>query len=96
MMLTIRVQCGVMVTKADIILTWIFYLRNTIYKIDRWNIHGNCLTGGNTTLLREYNYGIGNYEYGRNYNAHRILHGWFDGGHGAGLEDYWEKCGATR
>ncbi|ANH80318.1 glycosyl transferase family 2 [Niabella ginsenosidivorans] len=41
---------------------------------------------------RQYNYGIGNYD-----NGHAIvlptefLHGQYDGGHGAGLEDYWEK-----
>ncbi len=48
--------------------------------------------GFDTQHYREYNYGIGNYE-----NGHDIvmptefLHGQFDGGHGAGLEDYWEK-----
>ena len=48
--------------------------------------------GFETQHYREYNYGIGNYE-----NGHEILmpteflHGWFDGGQGAGLEDYWEK-----
>ena len=47
--------------------------------------------GIETQHYREFNYGIGNYE-----NGHDILlpteflHGWFDGGHGAGLEDYWE------
>lgn len=47
--------------------------------------------GIETQHYREYHYGIGNYE-----NGHDILlpteflHGWFDGGHGAGLEDYWE------
>jgi hypothetical protein len=48
-------------------------------------------SGITTEHYREYNYGIGNYM-----NGHDIvmptefLHGWFDGGHGAGLEDYWE------
>ncbi len=47
--------------------------------------------GITTEHYREYNYGIGNYM-----NGHDIvmptefLHGWYDGGHGAGLEDYWE------
>jgi len=53
-----------------------------------WQLYG----GIETQHYREYNYGIGNYE-----NGHEIvmptefLHGQFDGGHGAGLEDYWEK-----
>jgi beta-galactosidase/beta-glucuronidase len=48
-------------------------------------------SGITTEHYREYNYGIANYM-----NGHDIvmptefLHGWFDGGHGAGLEDYWE------
>lgn len=56
-------------------------------------VHPWQLFGGiETQHYREYNYGIGNYE-----NGHEIvmptefLHGQFDGGHGAGLEDYWEK-----
>jgi hypothetical protein len=48
--------------------------------------------GVETQHYREYNYGIGNYEYGREIvMSTEFLHGWFDGGHGAGLEDYWEK-----
>jgi hypothetical protein len=48
--------------------------------------------GVETQHYREYNYGIGNYEYGREIlMPTEFLHGWFDGGHGAGLEDYWEK-----
>ena len=48
--------------------------------------------GIETQHYREYNYGIGNYEYGREIlMPTEFLHGWFDGGHGAGLEDYWEK-----
>lgn len=52
-----------------------------------WQLFG----GFDTQHYREYNYGIGNYE-----NGHDImmptefLHGLYDGGHGAGLEDYWE------
>lgn len=48
--------------------------------------------GFDTQHYRDYNYGIGNYD-----NGHHIvmptefLHGMYDGGHGAGLEDYWEK-----
>lgn len=56
-------------------------------------IHPWQLFGGiETQHYREYNYGIGNYEYGRDIvMPTEFLHGWFDGGHGAGLEDYWEK-----
>ncbi|HTN19926.1 MAG TPA: glycoside hydrolase family 2 TIM barrel-domain containing protein [Pelobium sp.] len=47
--------------------------------------------GFDTQHYRQYNYGIGNYM-----NGHDIvmptefLHGLYDGGHGAGLDDYWE------
>ena len=48
--------------------------------------------GIETEHYREYNYGIGNYENGRDIvMPTEFLHGQFDGGHGAGLEDYWEK-----
>jgi len=48
--------------------------------------------GVETQHYREYNYGIGNYEYGKEIvMPTEFLHGQFDGGHGAGLEDYWEK-----
>jgi beta-galactosidase/beta-glucuronidase len=48
--------------------------------------------GLETQHYREYNYGIGNYEHGKEIvMPTEFLHGWFDGGHGAGLEDYWEK-----
>lgn len=48
--------------------------------------------GVETQHYREYNYGIGNYEQGREIlMPTEFLHGQFDGGHGAGLEDYWEK-----
>lgn len=48
--------------------------------------------GIETQHYREYNYGIGNYENGREIvMPTEFLHGQFDGGHGAGLEDYWDK-----
>jgi hypothetical protein len=48
--------------------------------------------GIETQHYREYNYGVGNYENGREIlMPTEFLHGQFDGGHGAGLEDYWEK-----
>ncbi len=48
--------------------------------------------GIETQHYREYNYGIGNYENGREIvMPTEFLHGQFEGGHGAGLEDYWEK-----
>jgi hypothetical protein len=53
-----------------------------------WQLFG----GVETQHYREYNYGIGNYENGREVvMPTEFLHGQFDGGHGAGLEDYWEK-----
>lgn len=53
-----------------------------------WQLFG----GFDTQHYREYNYGIGNYENGKEIvMPTEFLHGWFDGGHGAGLEDYWEK-----
>lgn len=56
-------------------------------------VHPWTLFGGfDTQHYREYNYGIGNYENGKEIvMPTEFLHGWFDGGHGAGLEDYWEK-----
>ena len=50
-----------------------------------WQLFG----GVETQHYREYNYGIGNYENGREIvMPTEFLHGQFDGGHGAGLEDY--------
>lgn len=47
--------------------------------------------GIETQHYREYNYGIGNYEHGHDIvMPTEFLHGQFDGGHGAGLEDYWD------
>ena len=50
-------------------------------------VHPWQLFGGiETQHYREYNYGIGNYEYGREIvMPTEFLHGQFDGGHGAGL-----------
>lgn len=46
--------------------------------------------GFDTQHYREYNYGIGNYRQGHSIvMPTEFLHGMFDGGHGAGLEDYW-------
>ncbi len=53
-----------------------------------WQLFGEI----ETQHYREYNYGIGNYENGSEIvMPTEFLHGQFDGGHGAGLEDYWEK-----
>ena len=53
-----------------------------------WEVFG----GFDTQHYREYNYGIGNYDNGNEITLpSEFLHGQFDGGHGAGLEDYWEK-----
>jgi hypothetical protein len=56
-------------------------------------VHPWQLFGGiETQHYREYNYGIGNYEHGRDIvMPTEFLHGMYDGGHGAGLEDYWES-----
>jgi hypothetical protein len=46
--------------------------------------------GFETTHYREFNYGIGNYDHGHHIiMPTEFLHGMFDGGHGAGIEDYW-------
>lgn len=46
--------------------------------------------GFDTQHYREYNYGIGNYMHGHSIvMPTEFLHGMYDGGHGAGLEDYW-------
>lgn len=48
--------------------------------------------GIETQHYREYNYGIGNYDHGHEIvMPTEFLHGMYDGGHGAGLEDYWES-----
>ena len=53
-----------------------------------WQVFG----GFDTQHYRDYNYGIDNYEHGRDIvMPTEFLHGQFDGGHGAGLEDYWER-----
>jgi hypothetical protein len=55
-------------------------------------VHPWQLFGGiETQHYREYNYGIGSYDHGRDIvMPTEFLHGLYDGGHGAGLEDYWE------
>ena len=55
-------------------------------------VHPWQLFGGiETQHYREYNYGIGNYDNGREIILPtEFLHGQYDGGHGAGLEDYWK------
>jgi hypothetical protein len=55
-------------------------------------IHPWLLFGGIETMhYREYNYGIGDYDHGHDIvMPTEFLHGLYDGGHGAGLEDYWE------
>ena len=55
-------------------------------------IHAWQLFNGiETQHYREFGYGIGNYDKGREIvMPTEFLHGQFDGGHGAGLEDYWE------
>lgn len=56
-------------------------------------IHPWQLNNGiETQHYRQYNYGVGNYDNGREIvMPTEFLHGQYDGGHGAGLEDYWQK-----
>lgn len=56
-------------------------------------IHPWKLNNGiETQHYRQYNYGVGNFENGREIvMPTEFLHGWFDGGHGAGLDDYWSR-----
>ncbi len=66
----------------------------TEYDIQRRPVvHPWQLFGGiESQHYREYNYGIGNYEHGHEIiMPTEFLHGLYDGGNGAGLEDYWEK-----
>ena len=57
-----------------------------------WRIYG----GFETTHYREYNYGIGTYDHGHNIvMPTEFLHGMYDGGHGAGIEDYWTAMWAN-
>ena len=54
--------------------------------IHPWEVFGAF----ETTHYREFNYGIGNYDHGHHIlMPTEFLHGMFDGGHGAGIEDYW-------
>ncbi|MDQ0639347.1 hypothetical protein QF042_002912 [Pedobacter sp. W3I1] len=54
--------------------------------IHPWEVFG----GFETTHYREFNYGIGNYDHGHHIlMPTEFLHGMWDGGHGAGIEDYW-------
>jgi hypothetical protein len=66
------------------------FVRNDIQLrpvVHPWQLFG----GFDTQHYREYNYGIGNYNNGREIvMPTEFLHGWYDGGHGAGLQDYWE------
>ena len=66
------------------------FTQNDIQKrhvIHPWEDFG----GFDTQHYREYNYGIGNYEHGKSIvMPTEFLHGLYDGGHGAGLQDYWE------
>jgi hypothetical protein len=64
------------------------FYENSPIVVHPWQL----FNGVETQHYREYNYGIGNYESGREIvMPTEFLHGQFDGGHGAGLEDYWEK-----
>ncbi|MBE8721589.1 glycoside hydrolase family 2 protein [Sphingobacterium pedocola] len=72
-----------------------FFFEEDIQKrplIYPWAVYG----GFETTHYREYNYGIGTYDHGHNIvMPTEFLHGMFDGGHGAGIEDYWKAMWAN-
>lgn len=45
-----------------------------------------------TQHYKDYNYGVGTHQHGKNIVfPTEFLHGLYDGGHGAGLEDYWNQ-----
>lgn len=55
--------------------------------IHPWQTFG----GFETQHYRDYSYGIGQFDHGHNIvMPTEFLHGMYDGGHGAGLDDYWE------
>src|SRR5690606_10241578 len=57
-----------------------------------WAVYG----GFETTHYREYNYGIGTYDHGHNIvMPTEFLHCMCVGGHGAGIDDYWEAMWAN-
>jgi len=48
--------------------------------------------GADTRHYIEYDYGIGRYTFGNDpFMPTELLHGLYDGGHGAGLEEYWSS-----
>lgn len=48
--------------------------------------------GVDTRHYIEFDYGIGRFTYGNDpFMPTELLHGLYDGGHGAGLEDYWRR-----
>ncbi|PZP42031.1 MAG: glycoside hydrolase family 2, partial [Pseudopedobacter saltans] len=68
-------------------LFFFFYLQKRPV-VHPWQL----FNGIETQHYRQYNYGVGNYDNGREIvMPTEFLHGQFDGGHGAGLEDYWNK-----
>jgi hypothetical protein len=53
-----------------------------------WLLH----SGADTRHYIEFDYGIGRFTYGNDpFMPTELLHGLYDGGHGAGLEDYWRN-----
>lgn len=56
--------------------------------IHPWGIFRNT----DTQHYKDYDYGTGTHQHGRNVAfPTEFLHGLYDGGHGAGLEDYWNQ-----
>jgi hypothetical protein len=75
---------------------WNFYNEKNFHEFDiqkRPVLYPWLLRNGmDTHHYPEYNYAIGRYTYGNDpFMALELLHGLYDGGHGAGLEDYWRN-----
>ena len=81
---------GQMEMKVDTTVNLMIFCEQDIQKrpvIHPWEV----FSGFETTHYREYNYGIGNYDHGHDIlMPTEFLHGMCDGGHGAGIEDYWK------
>jgi hypothetical protein len=79
---------------------WDFYNEKNFHVYDIQNrpvIYPWLLrNGADTRHYIEFDYGIGRYTFGNDpFMATELLHGMYDGGHGAGLEAYWRSYEST-
>lgn len=79
---------------------WDFYNEKNFHVYDIQNrpvIYPWLLrNGADTRHYIEFDYGIGRYTFGNDpFMATELLHGLYDGGHGAGLEAYWRSYEST-